>query len=115
MQSVATRSPHFFDFACLVSHSSVMSMFTCFTSACNQRAIKINGRSVMMKPLNRGGVFQRDVCDHLVFGAHAVAADFTTLNVLQLQLGDEIFNVGGAFDVILVAEDEQGDAREGGL
>ena len=49
---------------------------------------------------------------HLVLGADAVAANFTALNVLQLQLGDEILHVGGAFDVVLVAEDEQGDARK---
>ena len=40
---------------------------------------------------------------YLVLGADAVAANFATLNVLQLQLGDEVLNVGGAFDVVLVA------------
>ena len=52
---------------------------------------------------------------HLVLGADAVAANLASLYVLQLQLGDQLLDISGTLDVILVAEHKQGDACESGL
>jgi hypothetical protein len=74
-----------------------MSMFTCTVLPIARESQTLEARGVNAEGQTRDQ-------GHLVLGANAVAANFTALNVLQLQLGDEILHVGGAFDVVLVAE-----------